>query len=65
VDWLLAHRNGRTQERAQCKGATPSASLYRMYEYLVVGYIIGLRTEIEYFFNHPSWTASCIVRVGT
>ncbi|KAH6631712.1 hypothetical protein F5144DRAFT_592659 [Chaetomium tenue] len=42
------------------QGATPTASLYRMYEYLVVGYIIGLRTEIEYFFNQPSWAVSAI-----
>lgn len=42
------------------KGATPTASLYRMYEYLVVGHIIGLRTEIEYFFNQPSWAVSAI-----
>ena len=42
------------------KGATPTASLYRMYEYLVTGYTIGLRSEIEYFYNQPAWTVSNI-----
>ncbi|KAJ8130564.1 hypothetical protein O1611_g3066 [Lasiodiplodia mahajangana] len=31
-----------------------------MYEYLVVGFIIGLRSEIEFFFNQPSWAVSAI-----
>ncbi|KAH6856706.1 hypothetical protein B0I37DRAFT_351744 [Chaetomium sp. MPI-CAGE-AT-0009] len=60
VAWLLAHREERMGQTAQSKGATPTASLYRMYEYLVVGYITGLRTEIEYFFNQPSWVVSAI-----
>lgn len=41
-------------------GATPTASLYRVYEYLVVGNTTGLRTEIEYFFNKPSWAVAAI-----
>lgn len=40
---------------ASTNGRTPEASLYRMYEYFVSGYIIGLRSEIEFFFNQPSW----------
>ncbi|SPQ27449.1 a14003f9-e6b6-41dc-af9e-575aa099f14d [Thermothielavioides terrestris] len=60
VAWLLAHRDECSGERARTKGATPTASLYRMYEYLVLGYITGLRTEIEYFFNQPSWAVSAI-----
>ncbi|KAK3294923.1 uncharacterized protein B0H64DRAFT_198054 [Chaetomium fimeti] len=60
VAWLLAHRKERMGQTAHTKGNTPTASLYRMYEYLVVGYIIGLRTEIEYFFNQPSWAVSAI-----
>lgn len=31
-----------------------------MYEYIVIGYIIGLRSEIEYFFNQPSWSVASI-----
>lgn len=31
-----------------------------MYEYLVVGYTIGLRSEIEFFFNQPSWAVKDI-----
>ncbi|KAK4117529.1 hypothetical protein N656DRAFT_699868, partial [Canariomyces notabilis] len=34
--------------------------LYRMYEYLVIGYNIGLRSEIVYFFNHASWAVAAI-----
>jgi hypothetical protein len=60
VAWLLAHREERIGQPAQREGATPTASLYRMYEYLVTGYITGLRTEIEYFFNQPSWAVSAI-----
>lgn len=52
LEWLLAHREPRT---AQTTGENPLASLYRMYEYLVLGYNIGLRTEIEWFFNHADW----------
>ncbi len=58
VAWLLAHRDERMGERAQTPGRTPTASLYRMYEYLVVGYTIGLRTEIEFFFNRPTWAVA-------
>ncbi|KAK4238324.1 hypothetical protein C8A03DRAFT_43924 [Achaetomium macrosporum] len=57
---LLAHRDECSGKRAQTKGATPTASLYRMYEYLVLGYITGLRTEIEYFFNQLSWAVSAV-----
>lgn len=60
VAWLLAHRDERSGKRAQTRGATPTASLYRMYEYLVLGYTTGLRTEIEYFFNQPSWAVAAI-----
>ncbi|KAL1840579.1 hypothetical protein VTJ49DRAFT_311 [Mycothermus thermophilus] len=60
VGWLLSHRDERSGKRALCEGNTPVASLYRMYEYLVVGYNTGLRTEIEYFFNQPSWSVSAI-----
>lgn len=31
-----------------------------MYEYIVLGYNIGLRTEMEWFFNHPSWSVASI-----
>ncbi|KAH8175816.1 hypothetical protein LIA77_04234 [Sarocladium implicatum] len=31
-----------------------------MYEYLVVDYITGLRSEVEYFFNQSTWTVSAI-----
>ncbi|CAI6332982.1 unnamed protein product [Periconia digitata] len=57
IEWLLSHRQ---QRRAQTAGETPLASLYRMYEYIVLGYNAGLRTEIEWFFNHPSWAVAAI-----
>lgn len=60
VSWLLDHREQRRHEPALTKGLTPTASLYRMYEYLVTGYITGLRTEIEFFFNQPSRAVSAI-----
>lgn len=60
VAWLLAHRAERLGRRAQFQGRTPTASLYRMYEYLVVGYTVGLRTEIEFFFNQPTWAVAAI-----
>lgn len=31
-----------------------------MYEYLVSGYTIGLRSEIEFFFNKSSWAVADI-----
>lgn len=45
---------------ALTRGNTPLASLYRMYEYIVIGYNIGLRNEIEAFFNHHTWPVSAI-----
>jgi hypothetical protein len=60
VAWLLEHRKERHGKVALSKGVTPTASLYRMYEYLVIGYTTGLRTEIEFFFNQPSWPVSAI-----
>jgi hypothetical protein len=32
-----------------------------MYEYLVVGFTQGLRTEIEFFFNQATWAVSEIL----
>lgn len=74
VAWLLEHRLERQGKTALTRGPPDSlaslasfdsfnslASLYRMYEYLVIGYNIGLRTEIEFFFNHPSWSVKDIV----
>ncbi|KAI1409320.1 hypothetical protein F5Y13DRAFT_92261 [Hypoxylon sp. FL1857] len=60
VSWLLQNRTARTEKTALTRGHTPTASLYRMYEYLVVGFTIGLRTEIEFFFNQPSWAVAAI-----
>lgn len=60
VIWLLEHKTARAEQSALTKGRTPNASLYWMYEYLVVGFTIGPRTEIEYFFNQPSWAVSAI-----
>lgn len=57
IEWLLAHRN---RQDIHTTGETPTASLYRMYEYIVISYNIGLRTEIEWFFNHPDWAVSAI-----
>jgi hypothetical protein len=52
VRWLLSHRE---QRKARTGGEDPLASLYRMYEYIVLDYNTGLRTEIEWFWNHPTW----------
>lgn len=60
VAWLLEHRTQRHEEIALTKGRTPTASLYRMYEYLVTGFTFGLRTEIEFFFNQPKWAVSAL-----
>lgn len=60
VEWLQQHRRARAGQRAVTQGATPLASLYRMYEYLVVGHIAGLRSEVEYFFNQASWIVADI-----
>ncbi|KAI1912122.1 hypothetical protein LOZ12_002156 [Ophidiomyces ophidiicola] len=57
VSWLLAHREPR---QAQARGRAPLASLYRMYEYFVTGHYLGLRTEIEFFFNRSDWRVSDI-----
>lgn len=59
VAWLLDHREERQGPRALSRGNTPTASLYRMYEYFVTGFMNGLRTEIEWFFNRP-WPVSDI-----
>ena len=60
VEWLLQHRQELGQSPATTKGAAPLCSLYRMYEYFVVGFMNGLRTEIEYFFNRKKWIVSGI-----
>ncbi|KAM0557118.1 hypothetical protein ACHAPJ_005381 [Fusarium lateritium] len=60
VTWLLEHRSQRQGKPALTKGKNPNASLYRMYEYLVTGYTAGLRSEIEYFFNQPTWSVKAI-----
>lgn len=50
------------REIRECRttGETPTASLYRRHEYIVTNYNAGLRTEIEWFFNHPDWAVSAI-----
>ncbi|KAG6006970.1 hypothetical protein E4U43_000371 [Claviceps pusilla] len=61
VAWLLEHRLERQGQTALTRGPPDSlASLYRMYEYLVIGFNIGLRSEIEHFFNQPSWSVKDI-----
>lgn len=59
VEYLLQHREEllKKGELAKARGASSTASLYRMYEYFVIGFNNGLRTEIEYFFNKP-WPVS-------
>jgi len=57
AEWLLAHRK---QHTSQTRNVSPLGSLYRMYEYTVVANNTGLRTEIEFFFNHPDWAVSAI-----
>ncbi|PGH16220.1 hypothetical protein AJ80_05243 [Polytolypa hystricis UAMH7299] len=50
VEWILAHRH--TPQRHSQELTLDS--LYRIYEYIVYGHMLGLRTEIE-FFNHSDW----------
>ncbi|OTA58450.1 hypothetical protein K449DRAFT_449406, partial [Hypoxylon sp. EC38] len=59
VSWLLQNRTAQTEKTTPTAGHTPT-SLYRMYGYLVVGFTIGLRTEVEFFFNQPSWVVAVI-----
>ncbi|KAE8155258.1 hypothetical protein BDV25DRAFT_146401 [Aspergillus avenaceus] len=58
VWWLLEHREEYQGKSALRKGTTPTASLYRMYEHIVAGFTIGLRNEIEHFFNQSAWAVS-------
>ncbi|TVY66051.1 hypothetical protein Focb16_v010582 [Fusarium oxysporum f. sp. cubense] len=60
VAWLLDQRHERQGKPAVTKGKNPVASLYRMYEYLVVGHTAGLRSEMEYFFNQSTWSVKAI-----
>ncbi|KAF5615163.1 hypothetical protein F52700_13552 [Fusarium sp. NRRL 52700] len=60
LTWLLDQRHERQGKQALTKGKNPTASLYRMYEYLVVGSTVGLRSEIEYFFNQSTWSVKAI-----
>lgn len=42
------------------KGKGPTASLYRMYEYLVVGWDKGLKLEARHFFRQHTWDMKSI-----
>lgn len=57
VTFLLQHREERQEQRAMARGDTPTDSLYRMYEYLVIGFMKELRAEIGHFLN-KSWPVS-------
>lgn len=59
---MIENREKRAGQVAFAKGRTPTATLYRMYEYLVVGYEFGLRSEIQFCFNQPKprWAVSAI-----
>ncbi|ROV96000.1 hypothetical protein VMCG_07997 [Cytospora schulzeri] len=59
VSWILEHR-AELQKAATTQGDTPLAALYRLYEYFVAGYSTGLRSEVEFFFNHPTWAVADI-----
>lgn len=60
VSWILKHRPKYLEKFGLRKGNTPTESLYLMYEYIVAGWTVGLRNEIEYFFNESSWAVSAI-----
>ena len=60
VAWLLENREQLQNKLAPTRSATPMESLYRMYGYLVAGCTIGLRNEIEDFFNQSTWAVSDI-----
>ncbi|KAK2467216.1 hypothetical protein APHAL10511_000765 [Amanita phalloides] len=52
---LFSRLLGRTHSDA------PSASLYRLYEFFVLGWNINFRDELEYFCrSHPEWAISSI-----
>lgn len=55
VSWILEHRAELQNRNASTRGRTPLASLYRIYEYFVAGNTAGIRNEVEFFFNQPSW----------
>lgn len=59
VSWILQHRSELTGA-ASTQGDTPLAALYRLYEYFVAGNHIGLRDEVEAFFNQPTWAVADI-----
>jgi hypothetical protein len=46
------------ERQSHSHGSAPLASLYRMHEYIVHGHTLGLRSEIEGFFNNRDWKVS-------
>lgn len=59
VSWILNHRS-ELNRPAPTQGDTPLAALYRLYEYFIAGNHVGLRSEVEVFFNQPSWAVADI-----
>jgi hypothetical protein len=57
IKWLLEHRN---HEEPRTPGNSLLASLYRMFESIVLDNNISLRNEVESFFNYPDWAVSAI-----
>ncbi|CAH0493011.1 unnamed protein product [Peronospora farinosa] len=60
VSWILQHRAELQNQKPSTRGRTPLASLYRICEYFVVGDTAGIRAEVEFFFNQPSWALNKI-----
>lgn len=58
VSWILEHRTELKDQPASTIGRTPLATLYRIYEYFIADYTAGVRTEVEFFFNQPSWAVA-------
>ena len=49
---------GDVERQSHSHGSAPLASLYRMHEYIFHGHTLGLRSEIEFFFNNHDWKVS-------
>ena len=60
TEWILAHRGCGGWKEGITQGSSLTASLYRMYEYLVAGRNDLFMTEMQTFYDEPSWSISAI-----
>lgn len=55
ADYVLRLRARKFRSPQGAKYDTPTHSLYRLYEMLVVDHVTGYRDELEYFWNQGDW----------